>query len=109
MLLTTHLWLATLLFTAGLLSAGVPPSSGGVWISTIDEPRQCIQRSITISGGTPPYKLTAVRGDDYQTEIEVIAQSISNAGEVVWLCNIQHDTSFALKVTDCKGAVDFFF
>lgn len=98
-------WLAILLVCASLVCAGntVPSNTGGLWISTLDEPRQCVQRALTISGGVAPYKLVAVQGDDYATELEVIQDNIPAAGELVWLCNIQQDTSFALKVTDCKG------
>lgn len=95
--------LIVVLLATSPVFAGLPANTGGLWISTMDEPRQCRQTSITLSGGVSPYKLVVVRGDDYQTELETIQEDIKSAGEIIWLCNVQKDTSFALKVVDCQS------
>lgn len=92
-------------FAMLLARARASSSAGELWVSTLDEPRQCIERSITVSGGAPPYKLSAVQVGQPDAIIVVIQNAIPQPCEVVWLCSIQQKTSFILKLEDSQGAI----
>lgn len=86
-----------------LENARASSSTGDLWVSTLDEPRQCIERGVTVSGGVPPYKLSAVQVGQPEAVIAVVQDAIPEPCEIVWLCNIQQETSFVLKVEDSQG------
>lgn len=108
---------------AKLVSA-MPPNTGSLWISTIDNPRQCQSSVVVIQGGQGPYKLYVVRGDNYDGQLAQVSDRL-DAGNIPWTCNVQAGgfifwliissamaqkillvgTAFALKLVDCHGNV----
>lgn len=64
--------------------ASVPAAKGDLWVSTPDNPTSCASTSIVFCGGTPPYRLQAILGANYDGVIEDIALNLSGAGQFEW-------------------------
>ena len=98
--------------------ATIPAPQNGLWISTIDEPVACRPSEIVYRGGQGPYSLV-VDGTDYSTELHSLGE-MAQPGTFcepklsllaglcadippAWTVNVQVDTAFAIRLTDCNG------
>jgi hypothetical protein len=75
---------------ARIVQAGVvvPPATGGLWISSILNPQQCLSEQVVVYGGVAPYQISIVSGADYDTVLAANIQAVASASTFWWCITV---------------------